>query len=92
MGDQIRGEFWRVKAKRLVRSRKKVFEHNHWKLAPEIHIPLEANNSEIFTLINQYLLDCQTELKKKRYIDSSKLKAIGPYVDWRNLINKNISD
>ncbi len=34
LGVQIRGELWRVKAKRIVRTRKKVFEWDTWKLAP----------------------------------------------------------
>jgi len=88
LGDQIRGEFWQVNAKRVVRSRKKVFEYYSWKLAPEIDIPHEANNTEIFELINEYLSDCKKELKG-RYFDTSRLDVIGPYVDWYSLINKD---
>lgn len=88
LGDQIRGEFWRVKAKRIVRSRKKVFEYDTWKLVPEIDIPEEANNVEIFCLINEYLSDCKKELKG-RYIDTSRLDIIGPFIDWRSFVNKS---
>ena len=87
LGSQIRGEFWRVKAKRLVRSRKKVFEYHAWKLAPEIDIPHEADNMEILDLINEYLSDCRKELKG-RYFDTKRLDVIGPYVDWRSLMKK----
>ncbi len=88
LGDQIRDEFWQVKAKRLVRTRKKVFEYVSWKLAPEIDIPHEANNTETLELINEYLSDCREELRA-RYFDTNKLDVIGPYVDWRSLINKD---
>ena len=85
LGSQIRGEFWRVKAKRLVRSMKKVFEFRTLKLAPEISIPHEADNKEIYHLINKYLADCRKELKN-RCLDTSRLDVVGPYVDWRALI------
>ena len=87
LGSQIRGQFFRVKAKRIIRTRKKVFEWYHWKLAPEIDIPEEANNTKIFHLIKEYLSVCEKELKG-RYLDTSRLDLIGSYVDWRSLLNK----
>ena len=89
LGNQIRGDFWRVNAKRIVRSRKKVFEYNTWKLAPEIDIPEDANNIEIFCLINEYLSDCKKELKG-RYVDTSRFDVIGECIDWRLFINKDV--
>lgn len=86
LGSQIRGEFWRVKAKRLVRSRKKHFKYHSWKLAAEINIPYKADNIEIFKLVLNYLSDCQKELKG-RPLDTSRLDVVGPYVDWRSLMN-----
>jgi hypothetical protein len=88
LGSQIIGEFWRVNTKRIVRSRKKVFEYDTWKLVPEIDIPEEANNTEIHHLITEYLSDCKKELKG-RYIDTSRFEVIGSYVDWRSLLNKD---
>ncbi|MGZ8137171.1 MAG: hypothetical protein ACXW1W_10540 [Methylococcaceae bacterium] len=88
LGSQIRGEFWRVKAKRIVRSRNKVFEYDTWKLAPEIDIPEDANNTEILHLINEYLSDCKKELKG-RYIDTSRFDVIGTYIDWRSFVNRD---
>ncbi|MDH3353509.1 MAG: hypothetical protein OEL87_03610 [Nanoarchaeota archaeon] len=85
LGNQIRGEFWRVKAKRIIRTRKKEFEYITWKLAPEIDIPHEASNTEILNLIKEYLSRCQEELKKGRYIETSRFDVIAPYVDWRSL-------
>lgn len=85
LDDQIRGEYWAVKSKRIVRTRRKIFEYKTWKLAPEIDVDEEATNPEIFNLINQYLLDCNKELRG-RYIDVSRLDRLGPFVDWRSLI------
>jgi hypothetical protein len=85
LDDQIRGEYWALKSKRVVRTRRKVFEYKTWKLAPEIDVEESATNPEIFQLIKQYLLDCEKELKG-RYIDVRRLDILGPFVDWRSLI------
>lgn len=88
LGSQIRGEFWQVDVKRIVRSRKKTFEWQTHKLAPEIEIPYKAKNTEIFDLINKYLLNCQKELKN-RYLDTGKFSILGPHIDWRSLLGFN---
>lgn len=88
LGTQIRGDFWRVKVKRIRRTRKKLFEHHTARLAYEINIPHQADNAKIFALVNKYLLNCRKELKDL-YIDTSRLDVIGPYVDWRSLMNKD---
>ena len=85
LGSQIRGEYWGVDAKRITRTRKKQFEFKSLKLVPEIDIPHAATNSEIFGVVQDYLSECQKKLKH-RYIDTSRLELIGPYVDWRRLI------
>jgi hypothetical protein len=85
LGTRIRGEYWQVKAKRIQRTRRKMFEWRTWKLAAETEIPGEATSPEIFALVLEYLDDCAKELKG-RYIDASRLKTIGPYVDWRALL------
>ena len=84
LGTQIRGEYWGVDSKRVVRTRKKVFEYKTWKLAPEIDILYEPDSLSIFSKIIKYLEMCQKELKG-RYIDIEHLKTIGPYVDWKSL-------
>ena len=85
LGNQIRGEYWAVRAKRQVRTRKKLFTYITWKIAPEITIPNEADNEEVFKLILDYLTRCSKELKG-RYIDTSIFQNIGRHVDWKSLL------
>jgi hypothetical protein len=90
LGNQIRGEYWKVKSKRIVRTRKKLFEWYTWKLAPEMEIPENSNNAKIFTLIKKYLAECSKEKEiKGRHLDTSILDHVGPYIDWRSLLNKS---
>jgi hypothetical protein len=83
-GTQIRGEYWGVNAKKIVRTRKKFFEYKTWKLASEIDLHREPDSSSIFSKILEYLDRCQKELKG-RYIDTVNLKTIGSYVNWKSL-------
>ena len=85
---QIRGEYWGVNSKRVVRTRKKILEHKTWKLASEIDLHWEPDSSSIFSQILKYLERCQNELKGK-YIDTCNFKAIGSYVDWKSLYEES---
>ena len=82
-GTQIRGEYWGVNSKRIVRTRKKTLEYKTWKLATEIDLHREPDSSSIFSKILEYLDRCQKKLKG-RYIDTVSLKAIGSYVAWKS--------
>jgi hypothetical protein len=84
LGSQIRGEYFSVDAKRIVKTRCKTFVFRAHKLAPEIQIPRDATSNEICQLVNQYLDKCAEELPR-RYIDSSLLDSMAPYVDWRRM-------
>ena len=85
LGSQVRGAYWRVDAKRIVRTRKKIIEEPwDWKLAPETELPTKGSNNEIYLAILEHVEDCSKELKK-RYLDTEQLTTIGPYVDWRAL-------
>jgi hypothetical protein len=86
VGRQIRGEYHGLDSKRITKTRKKLFTFKTWKLANEIDIPINSNNNEIFSIICDYIKDCEKELKK-RYIDSTLFKVIGPHVDWVSLMN-----
>lgn len=90
-GTQIRGEYWAVNSKRVVRTRKKILEYKTWKLASEINLHWEPDSSSIFLQILKYLERCQKKLKSK-YIDIRNFKAIGYYVDWKLMFeeSKNI--
>jgi hypothetical protein len=83
LGNQLRGEWWGVDAKRIVRTRKKQFEFKRWKLAPERQFPSQPSSEEIYRTILQYLDDCRREAElKNRFVDSKALEALGPFVDW----------
>ena len=84
LGTQIRGEYYAVDRQRIVRTRKKILVFRTWKLAPEREIPNSAPSDEIYSIVLQYIDDCRKELKR-RYIDSSGLERIGPYVNWKAL-------
>jgi hypothetical protein len=84
LGTQVRGEYYRVKAKRIVRTRRKQIEYRSWKLAPEIEIPDCASSDDIRQLIETYVNDCRAELPR-RYIDDTILRTMGMYVDWRSM-------
>ena len=84
LGSQLRGEYWRVNRKRIVRTRRKTLKFWDWKLAPETELPSTGTNSEIYESILHQVEGCRRELKP-RFLDSSQLTTIGPYIDWRAL-------
>lgn len=84
LGSQVRGEYFSVNKKRIVRTRTKQFEFMTWKLAPEVEIEPPYGTAEILNAIYQYIEDCRHEVRT-RYIDTSKLDAIAPFVDWERL-------
>jgi hypothetical protein len=90
LGSQIRGEFFSVKAKRIIRTRKKQYEYVTHKLAPELNIGRDASNQEIFKVVSKYVVDCYKELPKGRFIDDGQLKSLGPFLDWRALHKSSI--
>ena len=92
LGGQIRGEYFTTKPYRKVRTRKKLFTYSTHKLAPEINLSGNATNAEIYQLILEYIEQCKNELPPSRYIDEKKIKLIGPYVDWNELIESAESE
>jgi hypothetical protein len=84
LGTQVRGEWHSVKKKRIVRTRTKLIEYLHWKLAPEVHIPDEATSEEIFRLVLKYVEDCRKEVKGK-FVDTQLLEFLGVHINWRAL-------
>jgi len=86
LGSQIRGEYFSVKAKRITRTRKKIFEYSTFKLAPELDVGLDSSNQEIFNVVIKYIADCYKELPKGRFINDRQFKTLGPFLDWRALL------
>jgi hypothetical protein len=87
VGTQIRGEYFGSPNKRIVRSRKKVFEYKTWKLVPEMYIDRPYGTAEILAAVREYIEACRRELSK-RYIDASVFEAVAPYVDWAGLLHE----
>lgn len=93
-GTQIRGEYYVNKAKKQRRSRKKQFKFSTHKLASGESFSLKNKNNEIYKIILLYLDECEKELNKarkskKRYIDTSIFKRIGPYINWEMFFRDN---
>lgn len=80
-GSQIRGEYYAVKRRRIVRTRTKRFEYHTHKLAPELTLPDRMTSDAIFAKVLQYVTACRKELPR-RYVDAALLETIGPHVDW----------
>lgn len=84
-GNQLRGELWKVDAKRIVRTRRKLILFNRPKIVPEVTIPYESSNEEIFQIVLDYVNKSRLELKG-HYIDASMLENIGRHVNWSALL------
>jgi hypothetical protein len=61
LGWQIRGDYWRVAAKRIVRTRKKLLKWCTHKLASERDLPGDSSNAEIFRIVRSYVASCAEE-------------------------------
>lgn len=81
-GTQILGEWWKVDAKRVTRTGRKVFVMVDWKVVDEEEIPKGSTSTQIYDLILLYLERAQHEKLKGYYIDTSVLERIGPHVNW----------
>ncbi|MBA2587607.1 MAG: hypothetical protein H0U98_03185 [Alphaproteobacteria bacterium] len=88
LGSQIRGEYFGVSAKRVLRTRKKLFLYKTHKLAPEVSLPFKASNNQIWDAVQEYIEDCRSELRG-RYVDAELLSTIGPHIDWQKIAFEN---
>lgn len=84
LGDQIRGEYFTVDAKKVVRTRKKTLEYKTHKLAAEVDIESPHGTPEILTAIRRYIEGCKAELPY-RLIDTENFDTLAPHVDWAAL-------
>jgi hypothetical protein len=85
LGSQIRGEYFGVQQKRIVRTRRKTMMLLELKLVPEMEIPREATSAQIFAVISEYVQRCKKQMNK-RVVDDSFLSTLGPFIDWKSLI------
>lgn len=81
LGSQVRGEYFAVRRKHVVRTRTRVLEYCTWKLAPEVEIPYPFTSEGIHGAILDYLTACRKELPR-RYVDTELFEALGKHVDW----------
>ena len=88
IGTQARGEYFASPKKRIVRSRKKVFEYKTWKLAPEAFIAPPRGNAEILVAVRKYIEGCKRELPR-RYVDTSVFDALALHIDWVGLLRES---
>ena len=86
LGSQVRAEYWRVEAKRIVRTRRKRIEFRDWKLAPETEVPVDGTSEEIYAAVREHVEDCRRELGSL-VLDTTALETLGPYLDWRALLH-----
>ena len=86
LGSQVRGEYFRVDARRIVRTRRKTLWLVAHKLAPEQEIPSGATSAQVLAAIRQYLDMCGKEIPG-RHMDLATFDAIAPHVDWRSLLD-----
>ena len=89
-GNQVLGEWWCHTGKKIHRTTKRQIERSvcH-KLAPEEDVDYHLDSASIFAVIMEYIKQCKQELPKGRYLDTSLLEKIGPYLDWRRLLRSS---
>ncbi|MCP4050264.1 MAG: hypothetical protein GY730_06120 [bacterium] len=86
-GTQVRGEYWSVKALRIVKTKKKDFICKDWSFGPAISIHFENDSVGIYNKIIE-LINSLKKLLKSRFIDTSKFDVIGPYIDWKQVYDE----
>jgi len=87
-GTEIKGELYFVKAKKIRRSISKRF---HW-TGEFFQIDVFPNDSstKIYNTICAELDKFRSERPyRKRHVDTEAFRNIGPFVDWRRLVNFN---
>lgn len=84
LGGQVRGEYFAVNRKRIVRTRHKQFEYVSHKLAPEVEIEMPVTDQTVEAAARQYLHDCQRELPR-RHVDLEGFNVLAPYIRWYDL-------
>ena len=87
LGTQVRGEYWSVAKKRIVRTRTRTIEYQTWKLASEVDIPRPYTSIDILKSVRTYIDDCRKEVPR-RHIEASMFEAIADSIDWAALLRR----
>jgi len=86
---EIRGEYWLTSAKKIVRTRRKVFYPPGTDFGFGERIPPGSSNFEIYRRIEMFLGRIKREKKfKRRYVDKSVLENIGLHINWNKLLEE----
>lgn len=84
LGSQVRGEYYGLNRKRVVRTRTRTLEYLAWKLAPEVDIPYPVTSEGVHRAVSEYLDSCKTELPG-RHIDTELFETVAKHIDWEAL-------
>jgi hypothetical protein len=86
-GRQIRGELWWVDAKRIVRTRRKLYFMHDLSTASPVRVPPGSDDGAVYNLILTFV-DRVRQRLGKRYLETTLLETVGPYVRWSSLLTK----
>jgi hypothetical protein len=84
LGGQVRGELWMPERKRLVKTRTRQLAWRTFKVVPEMDLPRNPTNQEVYDTITAYL-EAVRQKYARRHLDTSVFERIGPFVDWNAL-------
>jgi hypothetical protein len=88
LGSQVRGEYFAVSKKRIVRTRTKTFEYKTHKLAPEVDVEAPHEGQQVLAAVRQYIDACKREVQP-RHIDAVTFEVLAPFVDWQLLFDSD---
>ncbi len=84
VGSQVRGELWWPEKERLKRTRTRQLAWRTHKVVPELELPRDATNQQVYETVHRYLDNARQKLNH-RYIDTTVFQRIGPFIDWNGL-------
>lgn len=85
LGTQVRGEYFAVKRKRIVRTRNKTLEFTTYKLAPEVDIETPVTDKSVLVAVEQYIESCRKELRG-RVVDAELFFRVARHMRWTDLL------
>ena len=86
LGTQVRGEYYAVNRKRIVRTHNRTLEFRTYKLAPEADIEPPITDASVLRAIESYIEACRKELPG-RFIDTELFFRIAKHVRWAELFS-----
>ena len=84
-GDQVRGMYYAVNRKRMVKTDRKRFVHLTDKLVSEINIRRPSGHDQIREAVDEYIRRCRKRLPM-RHIDTSVFDNIAEHMDWPEIM------